>query len=52
VEVIMMTAYPSVETAVEAVKAGAFDFLIKPFEDIDELGIAVAKAAARKVPPD
>lgn len=30
--VIMMTAFGSIETAVEAVKAGAYDFLTKPFE--------------------
>ncbi|RLB55742.1 MAG: hypothetical protein DRI34_10110, partial [Deltaproteobacteria bacterium] len=29
-EVVMMTAFASVETAVEAVKAGAFDYLTKP----------------------
>ena len=29
--VVMMTAYGSVETAVEAMKAGATDFLLKPF---------------------
>jgi heterodisulfide reductase subunit A len=30
--VIMMTAYATVETAVEAMKIGAMDYLIKPFE--------------------
>lgn len=30
--VVMMTAYGSVETAIEAMKSGADDFLIKPFE--------------------
>ncbi|MBW1777637.1 MAG: response regulator, partial [Deltaproteobacteria bacterium] len=30
--VIMMTAYATVETAVEAMKIGALDYLIKPFE--------------------
>ncbi|MFQ5413414.1 MAG: sigma-54-dependent transcriptional regulator [Phycisphaerae bacterium] len=32
VVVIMMTAYSSVETAVEAIKLGAFDYLTKPFD--------------------
>jgi DNA-binding NtrC family response regulator len=32
IEVIMMTAYASVETAVEALKFGAYDYLLKPFE--------------------
>src|SRR5689334_5820422 len=33
VEVIMMTAFATVGTAVQAVKAGAYDFLTKPFEN-------------------
>ena len=33
---IMITAYKSVETAVEALKAGAFDYIVKPFK-VDEL---------------
>src|SRR5258708_27232403 len=37
IEVIMMTAFATVETAVEAVKAGAYDYLTKPFENIDDL---------------
>ena len=48
VEVIMMTAYATVETAVQAVKAGAYDYLTKPFENIDEVSLTVAKAAERK----
>ena len=41
--VIMMTAYGSVETAVEAMKAGAADFLLKPFS-LDHLMTVVNKA--------
>ncbi|HLL56109.1 MAG TPA: sigma-54 dependent transcriptional regulator, partial [Myxococcaceae bacterium] len=48
VEVVMMTAFATVETAVEAVKAGAYDYLTKPFENIDEVTITVSKAAERK----
>lgn len=33
--VLMMTAYATVETAVEAMKIGAMDYLIKPFEPDD-----------------
>lgn len=40
---VMMTAHGSTATAVEAMKAGAYDYLMKPF-DIDELLITVAKA--------
>ncbi len=52
VEVIMMTAFATVETAVEAVKAGAYDYLTKPFENIDDLSLTVAKAAERKALKD
>lgn len=34
--VVMMTAYASTETAVQALKLGAFDYLLKPFR-VDEL---------------
>ncbi len=43
-EVIMITAHGTVENAVEAVRAGAFDFVQKPFE-IAVLELAVARAA-------
>ncbi len=39
-EVLLMTAYADAQTAVDAMKKGAFDYLIKPFE-IDELRIKV-----------
>jgi two-component system response regulator HydG len=43
IPVIMMTAYASVKTAVEALKSGAYDYLTKPL-DIDELKILIKKA--------
>jgi two-component system, NtrC family, response regulator AtoC len=43
VVVIMMTAYSTIETAVEAIKLGAFHYLTKPFQ-MDELLVAVDKA--------
>jgi DNA-binding NtrC family response regulator len=43
VPVIMMTAFGSVENAVEAMKAGAIDFLLKPFS-LDHLMQVVGKA--------
>ena len=42
-QVIMMTAHGSTATAVEAMKLGAYDYIMKPF-DIDELLMAVDKA--------
>ncbi len=41
--VIMLTAYGSVETAIEALKLGAFDYVTKPFK-VDELLITVRRA--------
>jgi DNA-binding NtrC family response regulator len=45
-EVLMITGYPSVEGAVQAVKSGAEDFLAKPFTD-EELARAVQKAMGK-----
>jgi len=47
IAVIMITAHTSTKSAVEALKAGAHDYIAKPF-DIDELKIIVRKAAERK----
>jgi DNA-binding NtrC family response regulator len=41
--VIMLTAYGSVETAIEALKLGAFDYVTKPFK-VDELLITIQRA--------
>ena len=53
--VILMTAYGSIEKAVEAMRAGAWDFVTKPFHG-DELQLAVSRAlehgAMRKRKPD
>jgi DNA-binding NtrC family response regulator len=43
VPVVMMTAFGSIETAVESMKAGATDFLLKPFS-LDHLMQVVSKA--------
>lgn len=41
--IILMTAYAAVETAVEALRLGAFDYVIKPFE-LDELKLLINRA--------
>ncbi len=46
-EVILMTAYGSAESAVEAMKAGAADYLTKPFS-MDELRMRVARLAGQR----
>jgi DNA-binding NtrC family response regulator len=47
VEVLMITAHASVESAVEAMRHGAFDYLEKPF-DVVKLERAVAQACDRR----
>ncbi len=45
--VILMTAFGTVETAIQAIKAGAYDYVPKPFR-LDEVRIAVQRALERK----
>jgi DNA-binding NtrC family response regulator len=47
VEVIMLTGHATVESAIEGMKLGAFDYLMKPCE-IEILVAKVSEAAARK----
>jgi len=51
---VIITAYPSIPTAVEAVKEGAVDYLPKPF-DLDDLGRLIREAlgpvAVEALPP-
>ncbi len=42
VAVVMITAYGSISTAIEAIKNGAYDYLLKPF-DPGELGVLIEK---------
>jgi two-component system response regulator HydG len=48
VEVVIMTGHATVETALAAVKAGAYDYLTKPFDDVELVARSVSKAAERK----
>jgi two-component system, NtrC family, response regulator AtoC len=45
--VVVMTAYATVETAVEAMKLGAYDYLVKPF-DPEELSLMMVKIVAQQ----
>ncbi|TAN63432.1 sigma-54-dependent Fis family transcriptional regulator [bacterium] len=47
IPVIMITAYASVETAIDAMKAGAYDYFIKPF-NIDEVKLNVRNAVSHR----
>jgi DNA-binding response OmpR family regulator len=43
-QVIIITSYASLNTAVEALRNGAYDYLFKPFEDLSLISAAVKRA--------
>jgi len=46
-DVIMMTAYASTQTAIQAMKLGAYDYIIKPF-DLEEVRLLVQRALEKQ----
>ncbi|MDI6642411.1 MAG: GAF domain-containing protein, partial [Elusimicrobiota bacterium] len=38
-EVILITGYPSIKTVIEAMRLGSYDYLIKPFENVDLISV-------------
>ena len=40
-EVIIMTSHASMDTAIGAIRAGAYDYLLKPFENLDEVAAII-----------
>ena len=46
-EVVMITAYATIETAVQAIKLGAYDYLTKPFDNVTEVVAVVRRAVER-----
>jgi len=46
-EVIVMTAYSTAETAIAAMKRGAYDYLSKPFQ-VDEISVIVEKCLEKR----
>jgi two-component system, NtrC family, response regulator PilR len=46
-EVVMITAFATTENAIEAMKLGAYDYVLKPFK-VDELKLVLAKALERR----
>ncbi len=48
-DVIMITGYPTIDTAVHCIKLGALDFLVKPFR-LDDLDAALKKISSSSAP--
>ena len=47
VEVVVITAFATTETAIEALKLGAYDYITKPFQ-VDEIRVVVQRALERQ----
>jgi DNA-binding NtrC family response regulator len=47
VEVIMLTGHSTIDSAINAIKLGAYDYILKPIE-MEELVLKIEKAASRK----
>ena len=45
--VIMLTGYASLQTAIQAMRAGAYDYLLKPV-DVDELTLTIARGLEKR----
>jgi DNA-binding NtrC family response regulator len=48
VEVIVLTGYPSLESAIDALRLGAFDYIVKPVLDLDLVSQKVRRALERR----
>ncbi len=47
-EVIIMTSHASLETAIQAMRLGAYDYLLKPFEELDWVAAVVQRALEKR----
>ncbi|MAE69080.1 MAG: hypothetical protein CME06_01280 [Gemmatimonadetes bacterium] len=45
--VLMITAYPTIDSAVQAIKLGAYDYITKPFK-LEQIEIVVRRAVEKK----
>ena len=48
IDVIIMTGHPELEVAVDCMKKGAYDYLVKPF-DVDYLSVTVDKCLSKRL---
>lgn len=46
-EVVVITSYASVDSAVAALRAGAYDYLVKPFDELDLISSVVNRASEK-----
>jgi len=46
-QVLIMTSFASLETAMEALRLGAYDYMVKPFEDLDLVTATISRAAEK-----
>ncbi|NNF84815.1 MAG: diguanylate cyclase [Deltaproteobacteria bacterium] len=46
-QVLIMTSYASLETAIEALRLGAYDYMVKPFEDLDLVTATISRAGEK-----
>jgi CheY-like chemotaxis protein len=47
-EVILMTSYASLDTAIEAIRREAYDYIQKPFEDLDQPWVVIQRALQKR----
>jgi len=47
-EVIILTGHPTLESAIGALREGAYDYLLKPAENLDELRLVVERALTHR----
>lgn len=42
--IIIMTAYGTMQTAIKAMQSGAYDYILKPFDDLDQVKLIIERA--------
>jgi DNA-binding response OmpR family regulator len=48
IEVLMMTSHASLETSLRAIRQGAYDYLLKPFEDLESVELILHRAMEKR----